>query len=70
MQCGEEKRDTFGVWRRRKRHIWHYNYMLFATNYKNVMTYQLANNVVGLIQTTDSHYRQKYIKAIKRNGCE
>ena len=38
------------VWRRRKRHIWRYNDMLFATNYKNIMTYQWANNIVGQIE--------------------
>ena len=26
------------VWRRRKRHIWHYNDMLFAANYKDIIT--------------------------------
>ena len=35
------------VWRRRKRHIWHYS-MLFAANYKNIMTW--ANNIGGQIE--------------------
>ena len=34
----EELLTNHTMWRRRKRHIWHYNDMLFATNYKNVMT--------------------------------
>ena len=35
---------------RRKRHIWHYNDMLFATTYKNIMTCQWANNIVEQIE--------------------
>ena len=30
------------VWRRRKRHIWRYNDMLFAANYKIIMTQSMG----------------------------